>query len=453
MELNSFQALKKASDLCNIEFVSGYMGYIASNFLAQFPNVTQAINESTAIAMAHVNSYLGKRSLVIMKNAGLNQGALPFRNACDLGVNAAMIIIFSDDVTADMSENQQDSRRYYDIGKTILFEPKSPGELYQMIKEACKLSEKIKLPILIRVTNALDNKHWMEEIPEEKLKITRIKRAKRDQSSWMLHPKTADGLAAKHKKKFKEILKYVEKSRFNTILGNGNPICIYSQALVESEKEKLADFKTIIKIGTFPLPQKKIQSRIKNNKNVTIIDTGEGFLEEEIKESYGKNLKVTEIVRNYPPLEINQHLAYNFLWKLISGRKPSFVCGDFGSYTLSKGSILEYSLFYGAAIASGVGAALAKEKKVYVVIGEGAFTSGMENLFEAIRKKVKINIVLIKNKGISDKEPINLDILEICKQKGIDYVKEVDYTQLTNKHLEQMEKVKGVSILIIDYSD
>jgi len=389
MKANTFQALKRACEVLGIRFVSGYSGYMASNFLSQFPNVVQAINETSAISMAHVSSYLGTRSLVIMKNAGLNEGALPFRNACDLGINAGMIIVFTDDITADMSENQQDSRNYYELGKTLLLEPKSPKELYDMAKEAVKLSERFKLPILIRITNALNNSKWKEEIPKERTSKTKTKRAVKNQNKWVLHPKTADSIAKIHKNKFKKVLEYVEESRFNTISGKGKSTCVYSQALVPSEIKRLSKFDEVIRVGTFPIPYKKVQKVLKDNKEVTIIDTGEGFLEEEIKESYGYKIKFKSVIRNYPHLEIKSNNDYAPLWKMIKERNPSFVCGDFGSYTLSKGSPIEYALHYGSSLFAGVGASLAKQRKIYVITGDGAFTSGIEGLFEAIRKKIQ----------------------------------------------------------------
>ncbi|MEK7166186.1 MAG: hypothetical protein AAB874_05265, partial [Patescibacteria group bacterium] len=57
----------------DISITTGYSGYLASDMLYSAKNYVPAINETVAIDFAHIHSYLGKRSLTIMKNAGLGR--------------------------------------------------------------------------------------------------------------------------------------------------------------------------------------------------------------------------------------------------------------------------------------------------------------------------------------------------------------------------------------------
>src|SRR3989344_3933334 len=370
MELNSFGALKSAVEDSSVSFITGYAGTIASSFIEEFPNFVQSLNETVALDMAHIQSYLGKRALAIMKNAGLNQSALPFRNMCDTGVNAGLIIIVTDDINAEMSENKQDSRVYAELGKTLLLEPKSPSELYEMIYEGFNISELLQMPILLRLTNALDNREFHEDVQRKKEKSSKIRRAKFNQSQWVLNPLNTEKVIKLHAKRYNQILSLVEKISFNKIIGKGGIRgCVYSQALTLQEKSILEKYEGILSIGTFPLPKQKTKEFLSKNKSIDIIDSGESILINEINR-INSDLKINKVIeRDYKWKGINKNINYKWLnytplFDLIKERKPTMVIGDFGSYTLALKSPIEYALHYGGAMASGVGAFLAKEKSI-----------------------------------------------------------------------------------------
>src|SRR3989344_4366119 len=300
MESNSLQALKFAVEDSSVKFITGYAGTIASSFMKEFPNLTQALNETIALDMAHIHSYLGKRALAIMKNAGLNQSALSFRNICDTGINAGLIIIVTDDINAEMSENKQDSRVYAELGKTLLLEPKSPSELYEMLYEGFNISELTEMPILLRITNALNDKEFYEDVSRKKKESHKIKRAKVNQSQWVLNPLNTEKVIKIHSKRYNKILSLVEKISFNKIIGKGGDNgAIYSQALTLKEKNVLRKYDNMFSVGTFPLPKKKTREFISKNKSLDIIDSGESVLINEINRA-SANLKINNLIeRDY----------------------------------------------------------------------------------------------------------------------------------------------------------
>jgi len=459
MKLNSFGALKSAVEDSSVSFITGYAGTIASSFMKEFPNLVQSLNETVALDMAHIQSYLGKRSLTIMKNAGLNEAALPFRNMCDTGVNAGLIIIVTDDINAKMSENKQDSRVYAELGKTLLLEPKSPSELYEMIYEGFNISELLQMPILLRLTNALDNREFHEDVQRKKEKSSKIRRAKFNQSQWVLNPLNTEKVIKLHAKRYNQILSLVEKISFNKIIGKGGIRgCVYSQALTLQEKSILEKYEGILSIGTFPLPKQKTKEFLSKNKSIDIIDSGESILINEINR-INSDLKINKVIeRDYKWKGINKNINYKWLnytplFDLIKERKPTMVIGDFGSYTLALKSPIEYALHYGGAMASGVGAFLAKEKNIYVIVGDGGFSTGIEGLIEAWRKKAKLNIIVIENSGISKKEEININLEKLALGNGASFVKKVLANELNKEVFEEIESNKGASVLFVDYSN
>lgn len=139
----------------NISITTGYAGYLASDILYSAPNYVSAVNETVAVDFAHVHSYLGKRSLVVMKNAGLNESLLPIINSCILGTNAGMVLWVIDDLLAEASEIAQDSSK---LIKTIGIKPVRPKnwkQLYQYTRKAYEVSETRKIPQIIIINNNL----------------------------------------------------------------------------------------------------------------------------------------------------------------------------------------------------------------------------------------------------------------------------------------------------------
>lgn len=445
---NAMQAIRAAFKDAKGEFVSGYPGYLASSIIREFPEFRDSISERSAMSLAHMHSYLGKRALVVMKNAGLNDAALPFRNACDLGTNAGLVIVVSDDAQGKMSENKQDSRFYSDVGKTLLLEPKTPGEAYKMTVEGFRLSEKYGLPVLLRVTNAVSNPFITENIERKKLE-KRKRRAKKSQSRWVLNPLTASDITRRHKQRYEKLVEYAEESEFNRESGEGKSGVVYSQAISPKQK-KLTDGKSVFEIGTFPLPKEKLKRFNQKVESLEVLDEGEGFLEQ----------KVCSVLSNVQPQNIAQrqnaqgHMAnvdYSSLFKLVKQRRAGVVVGDFGSYTLARESPVEYGLHYGGAISSATGANISGVKKVYAVVGDGGFTHGVSGLAEAVKQRADINCVVIDNGGISGKRPTGMNLNKLARGNGATFVRRVDYEDLNRKTFDDMEKHKGLKVLIVNY--
>lgn len=342
-----------------ISITTGYSGFLASDLIYSAPNYVSAINETVAMDFAHVFSYLGKRSLVVMKNAGLNESLLPIINSCILGVNAGLVLWVVDDLKVAGSEILQNS---YELIKLLGIKPMIPKtyeELYSMTRESYINSEKNKIPQLILLTNKLLG----SKISYERKKHPNNCLASKEKC--VLHPKTA--------RKF--------MTNFNKHKQIATPM--------------------------FPLLIKQ--------------------------EFTHKRLISTK---------------YESLFSLVRKLNFDVAIGDFGTYTLAEGSIINYGLHYGGAVACGVGAVLANKKPI-VFVGEGGFTSGFEAILEVLRKNIKLKIILIENGGISEKEEVNIDLIKLCNQIGINSVriKESEIDKIT-----QLLKREDVILIAVDYS-
>jgi indolepyruvate ferredoxin oxidoreductase alpha subunit len=295
MKINSQEALKLAiNDLGNINFIGGYLGYLAGGYMDQFKELLHTIDESSSVNIAHVHSYLGKRSLVIMKSSGLTEASLAFKNSCIMGVNAGMVLVVTDDINGEYSENLQDSRFLYNFFKTILLEPKTPSELYNMTVTAFSVSEKVGLPIIIRITNSLADKEFKQIIHKESVKeVIKVKRrATKNQKKWILHPINTKSITRDHVERFNSIKDFPEIDfndvRYNYDVDNKKTL-IYSQCLNSNELEKVKNYSKIISLSTFPVTSKHLKSKIIESEHIDIIDMESSFLSEEIGRIRGVN--------------------------------------------------------------------------------------------------------------------------------------------------------------------
>jgi len=112
-------------------------------------------NEKTAMEAALGMSYAGKRAMVCMKHVGLNVAADPFVNSAITGANGGLIIVAADDPSMHSSQNEQDSRAFAKFALMPVLEPSNQQEAYDMVHYGFDISEKYKIPVMLRITTRL----------------------------------------------------------------------------------------------------------------------------------------------------------------------------------------------------------------------------------------------------------------------------------------------------------
>ena len=123
-------------------------------------------NEKTAMEAALGMSFMGKRALVCMKHVGLNVCADPFVNSGMTGVNGGVVVLVADDPSMHSSQDEQDSRFYGKFALIPTFEPSNQQEAYDMMEVAYAYSERIKLPVLMRVTTRMAHSRAVVEVKD-----------------------------------------------------------------------------------------------------------------------------------------------------------------------------------------------------------------------------------------------------------------------------------------------
>jgi len=114
-----------------------------------------AANEKVAYELALGVSYAGYRTLVTMKHVGLNVAMDAFVNSALTGVQGGFVLLVADDPGMHSSQNEQDSRYLADFAHIPCLEPATGQEAYDYTRDAYGLSERLKLPVMLRLVTRL----------------------------------------------------------------------------------------------------------------------------------------------------------------------------------------------------------------------------------------------------------------------------------------------------------
>ena len=123
--------------------------------LADALKAQNSVNEKVALEIALGASATGLRSLVLVKQVGMNILADPLVISATQTIGSGLVIIAGDDLGPRRSQAEMDSRFYGPLAELPVLDPRSPEHLYSCIMEAYALSERLRIPAIVRVTARL----------------------------------------------------------------------------------------------------------------------------------------------------------------------------------------------------------------------------------------------------------------------------------------------------------
>ncbi len=153
--LSGNEAIGRGAIESGISLATSYAGTPATEILEYIArnspgDAEWAVNEKVALETAIGASYANKRVLCSMKHVGLNVAADPLMTASYLGTKGGLVLAIGDDPGAYSSQNEQDSRFYARFAKIPCLEPSDSQEAKDMTIRAFDLSEKFRLPVMLR---------------------------------------------------------------------------------------------------------------------------------------------------------------------------------------------------------------------------------------------------------------------------------------------------------------
>ena len=217
------QAIALGALKAGVNLVAGYPGTPSSEiieFISKYNKKTGtyvewSVNEKAAVEVAAGASYAGSRTLVTMKQVGLNVASDPVMCLSYVGIKGGMVIVCADDPGPISSQTEQDTRTFGSYSKIPVLDPSTPSEAYEMIQEAFELSEKYNTPVILRPTTRVDHAYESMDFPE--LEACRKNGVfEKDTQRWVIFPKASYN---NHKRIFERNEKILpqefSKSRWN----------------------------------------------------------------------------------------------------------------------------------------------------------------------------------------------------------------------------------------------
>jgi indolepyruvate ferredoxin oxidoreductase alpha subunit len=293
-----------------------------------------SVNEKVAFDNALAASWAGKRSAVAMKQVGLNVAADSLLSSAYTGVIGGMVIVSCDDPGPHSSQTEQDSRFFAMFAKVPVYDPSSPQEAKEMVKEAFELSETFQIPVLLRPTIRVS--HGKQSVllaaPEV---IDRVADFKKDPDRWAATPRYRSVLHKKLNETLCQIQERFENdTRWNTEMGTerqgplGIITCSVSFAVILDilEDFNIQELVNILKIGTpYPLPQARIADFIGRHEKVLILEETDSVIESQIidkRKVWGRLTGHVPIQGELTPEAIGEILADVLQEQGISDMRP-----------------------------------------------------------------------------------------------------------------------------------
>lgn len=292
-----------------VNLVAGYPGTPSSEILetvakrraAENPDVyvEWSVNEKAALEVAAGASYAGARTLVTMKQVGLNVASDPLMSLAYVGVKGGMVIVSADDPGPISSQTEQDTRTFAGFAKLPVFDPASPEEAYQMIQDAFALSEQYGTPVLFRPTT---------RVCHGCAPVERVAQPKRnspagfvkDTSRWVIFPRTSYLNHLKLAKREGELDEQFSSYSYNSAVGTGPKAIACGGVSYAYVKEALAELGAadtpLLRIATaYPFPGKLAAEFLADKAEVLVAEELDPVIERALIEVCGRTKLATVV--------------------------------------------------------------------------------------------------------------------------------------------------------------
>lgn len=457
-------------------------------------------NEKTAMEAALGMSYMGKRAMVCMKHVGMNVCADAFVNSAMTGTNGGLVVVAADDPSMHSSQNEQDSRFYGKFAMVPVFEPSSQQEVYGMMKDAFELSERYKLPVVLRMVTRMAHSRAVVETAE--IREPNAMTYPDNPKDWVLLPAVARKRNVRLVGLQQDLQQEAENSKYNKLIdGKDKSLGIIACGIAYNylmEHFKDGCPYPVLKVSQYPLPVNKVKELAEMCDSLLVLEDGQPVVEEMLRgvldqDITNKGRLTGEVPRTgeltpdniiaalglkdeevFPPCELVvprppalcQGCGHRFMFEALNNVLKEYdnsrVFGDIGCYTL--GYLPPYQALHsvvdmGASITMAKGAADAGQFPSVAVIGDSTFThSGMTGLLDAVNEKTNIVVVISDNlttgmTGGQDSAGTGR-IENICRGLGVE-PEHVRVVVPLPQNMEEMQNVireeinyNGVSVVI-----
>lgn len=406
-----------------------------------------SVNEKAALEVAAAASYSGARTLVTMKQVGLNVASDPLMSLAYVGVKGGMVVVVADDPGPISSQTEQDTRVFAEYARIPAFDPSSPEEAISMIQTAFDYSEKYHTPVIFRPTTRVC--HAYASVEFDGAQPRDYEGFVKDSKKWVIFPRLSFMNHAMIEKRNPAIGEDFSESGLNFAVGAGKKAVFASGVSYAYAKEYLQnrDDVVLVKIGMpHPFPEKFALSVLENVDEALCFEELSPFIEQNLLKIAGKHhlsVKIhgkttgngrlsgensadiaAEIIgeflgekpaekRDYtdmPKLPVRPpvlcagcpHRASFYAVKTAMSGKKAIFCGDIGCYTLGNAMPLDMTdtcLCMGAGITMAQGfSRVEKDTVCFAFVGDSTFfASGMTGVVNAVYNRANMILCVLDN--------------------------------------------------------
>lgn len=458
------EAIALGALAAGVNLVSGYPGTPSTEVLETVAKrrseniyVEWSTNEKTALEVAAGASYTGARTMVTMKQVGLNVASDPLMSLEYIGVKGGMVILVADDPGPVSSQTEQDTRHFSAFSKLPCFDPSSAQEAYEMIQEAFSYSEKYHTPVFLRPTTRICHSYASVSIKDpEEYSVNFPEGFKKDSGKWVIFPRLS---FENHKKiEARNVLLSDDFSSYkrNKIYEASGSFCNLKKGIASAgisftyamETLETMDRIKLFKVATpHPFPEKLALEFLKDLDEVLCLEELDPVIERELTYLCGKHhlpVKIygklsghvqpagensrdgvnscishflngttvsnSESERKPPELPVRPpvlcagcpHRASFYAVKTAMKDKKTIFCGDIGCYTLGNAMPLDMvdtclCMGAGLGIAQGVGH-IEPDTSCFAFVGDSTFfASAITGVINAVYNQAEMTLVVLDN--------------------------------------------------------
>ena len=438
--LSANEAVAHAAAQAGCAVASAYPGTPSTEILeniAKFKDTIAcewAVNEKVAMETAIGASMAGARALTAMKHVGLNVAMDPLMTFTYVGATGGMVLVSADDPGMHSSQNEQDNRTLAKFARAPLFEPADSQEAYDMTLAAFEISEKFRVPAIIRLTTRTSHSSSLVDLgrfkPAKRAPIAYVK----DISQRLPVPMFARAHRFAAEERTRAMEKAAVASSLNRIERGRKDLGIVTSAVAyQYVKEIFPEF-SILKLGwTNPLPKALIAKFAKSVEKLVVVEELDPFLEDQIK---AMGIAVVSHKTELNMMELNADRLQNLRHELLKDvpkakaakvpalpTRPPVLCagcghrgvfytlsklgatvtGDIGCYTLGASpplNAMDTTICMGASVGNAAGMKKAGLKgRVCAVLGDSTFFhSGMTGILSALYNGTPVTTVVLDNR-------------------------------------------------------
>ena len=457
------EAIAMGALAAGVNVVAGYPGTPSSEVLETVAKrrsrdvyVEWSVNEKAALELAAGAAYTGARTLVTMKQVGLNVASDPLMCLEYIGVKGGMVVLVADDPGPISSQTEQDTRQFAVYSKLPCFDPSSAQEAYEMIQEAFDYSEQYGTPVFFRPTTRVCHGYASVELKDqEQYHVNQPEGFVKDTSKWVIFPRLAFQNHMKIESRNEELVQVFSDYSRNAILSedaqhgqcrNGIVASGISYTYACEAMEQLGHIR-MLKVATpHPFPEQLALQFLEGLDEVLCIEELDPVLERAMLQVCGKHHcqvkvlgKLTHHVKNAgentrdsvkkniadfmgipmeeavdrevpPALPVRPpvlcagcpHRASFYAVKQAMKGKKTIFCGDIGCYTLGNAmplDMVDTCLCMGAGvnIAQGVGK-VEPDTTCFAFVGDSTFfASAITGVVNAVYNQANMTLVVLDN--------------------------------------------------------